>query len=93
MSKSKPSMDTLQPYEAFVDLIPHRISKRQLLNMAETSRFPAYVKAYPRATPLWREGDVIKWIVANYGSVLSDYCDQLERLGFNCPPFSHGKSV
>lgn len=90
MSKSEPLMGRLQPYEAFVDLIPHRISKRQLLNMAETSRFPAYVKAYPRATPLWREGDVIAWIVANYRGVLSEYCDQLERSGFDSPPFSHG---
>lgn len=93
MNKKKPSMDALQPYEAFAELIPHRISKRQLRNMAETSRFPAYVKAYPRATPLWREGDVVEWIAANYSEVLPDYCARLERDGFNCPPFSHGKSV
>lgn len=93
MSKSKQSMDTLLPYEEFADRIPHRISKRQLLTMAETSRFPAYVKAYPRATALWRLGDVVQWIVASYGKVLPDYCDRLERDGFNCPPFSHGQSL
>jgi hypothetical protein len=92
MSKSKPQMETLQPYEAIFNLIPHRISKRQLINMSETGRFPAYVKAYPRATPLWREGDVVDWIAANYGEVLPHYCDRLEREGFNCPPFN-GKSV
>ncbi len=93
MSKSKPLMDTLQPYEAFADWIPHRISKRQLLNMAETCRFPTYVKAYPRSTPLWRLGDVVEWIAANYGEVLPDYCDRLGREGLSGLPFSHGKPV
>lgn len=89
MSKSKSPMETLQPYEAIFNLIPHRISKRQLINMSETGRFPAYVKAYPRAAHLWREGDVVGWIVAAYSSVLPAYCDRLEREGFKCAPFSH----
>lgn len=102
VSESKPSLNVLLPYEGFADWVPHRISKRQILHMSLGSKFPPFVKAYPRAIPLWREGDVIAWIVANYAGVLPDYCDRLVRHGFSCPPFSmgdglgarsHGKSV
>jgi hypothetical protein len=93
MNKSKPSPYALRQYLDFAEFIPHRISKRQVVNLATTGRFPSFVQAYPRAEPLWREGDIVEWIAANYGGVLPEYVTRLRIEGFSGEPFCHGERV
>lgn len=89
----KRSLDGLRPYEGFADWIPHHITRRQALAMAADGRFPPFVRAYARAEPLWREGDIVDWIAAQYGGVLGKYVERLEREGLSGLPFSHGKPL
>jgi hypothetical protein len=85
MSKKR-AMDTLCSYDRVVDWIPHRITRRQALAMAADGRFPQFVRAYTRAEPLWREGDIVDWIAAHYRKLLPDFVARLEQEGFTGKP-------
>jgi hypothetical protein len=93
MSEKKQTMDTLRAFDSFSGYIPHAMTRRQALAMAADGRFPPCVRAYTRAEPLWREGDIVGWIAVNYGPILPEYVERLERDGLTGSPFSHGKSL
>lgn len=93
MSKYKHPMDMLRTYDEFVDWIPHRLTRRQVLVMSAEGRFPPFARVFPRAPALWHENQIVRWISDHYRNVLPDYVARLEREGLSGAPFSHGKPL
>lgn len=93
MSDYKYQMNMLKTYDEFIDWVPHRLSRRQVLAMSAVGRFPPFARVYPRAPALWHENQLVRWISDQYRDVLPDYVARLEREGLSGAPFSHGKPV
>lgn len=68
-------------HQDYVGMLPLKLTYRQCINLADTQRFPKYVRkgGHWRGQALWKRSEIVAWIEKSFGALIPSRVARFKR--------------